>query len=45
MRSRGDGPPWSGDGRWIRYERSAALRWLSALPRQASAITAEQSQG
>jgi hypothetical protein len=34
MRSRGEGPPWSGEGRWIRYERRAVLRWLSSLPRQ-----------
>ncbi|MET4455762.1 helix-turn-helix domain-containing protein [Bradyrhizobium sp. RT3b] len=32
MRSRGQGPPWSGDGKWIRYRRSDVIRWLSQLP-------------
>jgi len=32
MRARGQGPPWSGRGKWIRYERSAVLDWISNLP-------------
>lgn len=44
MRSRSEGPPWSGEGKWIRYERRAAVRWLSELPRQASTFNAEQSK-
>jgi hypothetical protein len=35
MRARGEGPPWSGDGKWIRYRRSAVLDWIASLPRQA----------
>lgn len=34
MRSRGEGPPWSGEGKWIRYDRRAVLLWLCSLPRQ-----------
>jgi hypothetical protein len=34
MRARGEGPPWSGEGKWIRYERRAVLEWLASLPRQ-----------
>jgi hypothetical protein len=34
MRARGEGPPWSGEGKWIRYERRAVLGWLANLPRQ-----------
>jgi hypothetical protein len=34
MRARGEGPPWSGEGKWIRYERRAVLEWLANLPRQ-----------
>ena len=34
MRARGEGPPWSGEGKWIRYERRAVLDWLANLPRQ-----------
>jgi hypothetical protein len=37
MRARGHGPPWSGDGKWIRYRRSEALDWIANLPRQAHA--------
>jgi hypothetical protein len=35
MRARGEGPPWSGDGKWIRYRRSEVLDWIASLPRQA----------
>jgi hypothetical protein len=37
MRARGQGPPWSGEGKWIRYRRSDALDWIANLPRQAHA--------
>jgi hypothetical protein len=33
MRNRNEGPPWSGEGKWIRYERCTVFRWLSGLPR------------
>ena len=36
MRARGEGPPWSGEGKWIRYERRAVLAWLANLPRKTS---------
>jgi predicted DNA-binding transcriptional regulator AlpA len=32
MRARGEGPPWSGEGKWIRYRRSEVIRWLDQLP-------------
>jgi hypothetical protein len=32
MRARGQGPPWSGEGKWIRYRRSDAISWLAQLP-------------
>lgn len=32
MRSRGEGPPWSGRGKWIRYSKSEAIAWLKSLP-------------
>ena len=37
MRARGEGPPWSGAGKWVRYERNAVLSWLANLPQQPSA--------
>jgi hypothetical protein len=37
MRARGDGPPWSGAGKWVRYNRQAVLTWLANLPQQPSA--------
>jgi hypothetical protein len=37
MRARGEGPPWSGAGKWVRYERDAILSWLANLPQQPSA--------
>src|SRR5690242_800052 len=36
MRARGEGPSWTGDGRWTRYDRAAVLKWLAALPRSRS---------
>lgn len=32
MRAKGQGPQWSGDGKWIRYRRSEVIRWLDQLP-------------
>jgi helix-turn-helix protein len=32
MRARGEGPPWSGEGKWIRYRRSDVVSWLAQLP-------------
>jgi hypothetical protein len=43
MRARGDGPPWSGRGKWIRYNRGDVLAWLASLPTQTRA-TAYQPQ-
>jgi hypothetical protein len=40
MRARGEGPPWSGEGKWIRYERRAVLDWLASLPREKTAYDA-----
>jgi hypothetical protein len=37
MRARSDGPPWSGAGKWVRYNRQAVLNWLANLPQQPSA--------
>ncbi len=34
MRARREGPPWSGQGKWIRYLRSDVLAWIAGLPRQ-----------
>ena len=34
MRARGEGPPWSGAGKWTRYERGTVLAWLANLPRE-----------
>lgn len=43
MRARGEGPPWSGEGKWVRYQRDLALKWLSGLPRRD--IVPETSEG
>lgn len=40
MRARGEGPPWSGEGKWIRYERTAVLEWIRNLPRHPSPAAA-----
>jgi hypothetical protein len=37
MRARGQGPPWSGEGKWIRYERQAVVEWIRNLPTQTGA--------
>ena len=34
MRARDEGPPWSGQKRWIRYERSIVLAWIANQPRK-----------
>ena len=34
MRARREGPPWSGAGKWTRYDRTVVLKWLANLPRQ-----------
>ena len=39
MRKRGEGPPWSGAGKWTRYERAAVLAWLTNLPRDNKLLT------
>lgn len=38
MRARGQGPPWSGDGKWVRYERAAVIEWIRTLPRHSTAL-------
>ena len=42
MRSRGEGPPWSGAGKWTRYQRSAVLTWLANLPREKNSSPSEK---
>lgn len=32
MRAKEQGPPWSGQGKWIRYQRSDVIRWIAQLP-------------
>jgi len=32
MRARGQGPPWSGEGKWVRYERQVVVEWIRNLP-------------
>ena len=44
MRARGEGPPWSGSGKWVRYQRAAALTWLASLPRQTGSHPTHQDQ-
>ena len=34
MRAHGEGPPWSGAGKWTRYERGVIHAWLANLPRE-----------
>ena len=41
MRSRGEGPPWSGAGKWTRYERRAVLAWLASLPRETNSLSSK----
>jgi hypothetical protein len=43
MRARDEGPPWSGAGKWIRYDRRAVLNWLANLPRHPSASAEDAS--
>lgn len=44
MRARGEGPPWSGTGKWTRYERRAAIAWLANLPREIGSSTSGAAQ-
>jgi hypothetical protein len=44
MRARGEGPPWSGEGKWIRYERRTVLDWLANLPRQTTESDTHQKR-
>jgi hypothetical protein len=37
MRGRGEGPPWSGGGKWVRYRRDQVIAWLTQLPQKAVA--------
>lgn len=38
MRARGQGPPWSGEGKWVRYERQLVVEWIRSLSRESRAI-------
>jgi hypothetical protein len=38
MRTRGEGPPWSGAGKWTRYERHAVLTWIANLPKNEKSL-------
>lgn len=44
MRARGDGPPWSGAGKWVRYERAAVLEWVRNLPRECAPDDSEPTK-
>lgn len=39
MRARKDGPPWCGEGKWVRYERAAVHDWLRNLPRHSTPVS------
>ena len=43
MRARGEGPPWSGEGKWVRYERATVLAWIRNLPRQPALACSEHA--
>jgi hypothetical protein len=43
MRARREGPPWSGAGKWTRYERRAVLTWLSNLPQDNNSLAHDAS--
>jgi hypothetical protein len=45
MRSRGEGPAWSGAGKWTRYERAAVLTWLAQLPREKNSSPSNDLKG
>jgi hypothetical protein len=45
MRAHGEGPPWSGAGKWTRYERAAVLTWLANLPRQKNSSPSKCFEG
>jgi hypothetical protein len=44
MRGRGEGPSWSGTGRWVRYRRSDVLNWLATRPRSKPSISNDQME-
>ncbi|WP_161851545.1 helix-turn-helix domain-containing protein [Bradyrhizobium sp. CCBAU 051011] len=39
MRARKEGPPWCGEGKWVRYERAAVHEWLRNLPRHSTPVS------
>jgi hypothetical protein len=41
IHARGEGPPWSGAGKWTRYERGAVLTWLTNVPRENNSSPSE----
>ena len=41
MRARGERPPWSGAGKWTRYERRTVLIRLADLPRDNKSLAAD----
>ncbi|MCA6115468.1 hypothetical protein J6524_11250 [Bradyrhizobium sp. WSM 1738] len=43
MRARGQGPPWSGEGKWVRYERQVVVEWIRNLPTETSARHANET--
>src|SRR6201989_616449 len=43
MRARVQGPPWSGEGKWVRYERVSVLEWMRNLPRQTPSTSSTSS--
>jgi hypothetical protein len=45
MRAHGDGPPWSGAGKWTRYERRTVLTWLANLPRANASLEGAAPKG
>ena len=45
MRAHGEGPPWSGAGKWTRYERAAVLTWLAQLPRDNKSAAISSNDG
>ncbi len=38
MRARGEGPTWSGAGKWVRYDRQVVHKWLANLPQQPNSV-------
>jgi len=44
MRARREGPPWCGEGKWVRYERTAVHEWLRNLPRHSTSVSPVEPQ-